>query len=120
MNVGEQGKTRERKKYIIEQLRKGKLPKQVVEMVMEKYDLNIDRARELVYDCNKQIKESLQDLYDNAADYLTSNLQSLAEKAMEANDRKSALKAYELLAKICKVGSDDNKVDLNIHFDFDK
>jgi hypothetical protein len=120
MNVGEQAKTREKRKYIIRHLRRGKLPKQVIELVMEEYGIQKDQAAALVYNCNKEIKDSLQDLYDDAADYLTNNLQALAEQAIEAGDRKSALKAYEQLAKICKVGVDDNKVDLNIHFDFDK
>lgn len=120
MNEGEQKSTIEKRKYIIGQLKKGKLPKEVIELVMEKYNVNRDWAATLVYNCNKEIKESLEDLYDDAAAYLTSNLQALAAQALEKDDRKSALKAYELLAKICKVGSEDGKIDFNIHFDFDK
>lgn len=120
MNTGEQRGTIEKRKFITQQLKKGRLPKEVIEMVMEKYDVNRDWAASLTYSCNAQIKESLKDLYDDAADYLTSNLQALAADALEKNDRKSALKAYELLAKITKVGSEDGKIDFNIHFDFDK
>ena len=115
-----QVKTISRKKFIASQLRRGKVPAQVIELVMEKYDLGYDQSYQLVYNVNKEIKDSLKELYDKAADYLVRNLQSLAAEALEDKDRKSALKAYEQLAKICEVGADDNKIDFQIHFDFDK
>lgn len=115
-----QVKTISRKKFIASQLRRGKVPAQVIELVMEKYDLGKDQSYQLVYNVNKEINDSLKELYDNVADYLVRNLQSLAAEALEDEDRKSALKAYEQLAKICKVGADDNKIDFQIHFDFDK
>ena len=115
-----QVKTISRKKFIASQLRRGKVPAQVIELVMEKYGLGKDQSYQLVYNVNKEINDSLKELYDNVADYLVRNLQSLAAEALEDKDRKSALKAYEQLAKICKVGADDNKIDVQIHFDFDK
>lgn len=115
-----QVKTISRKKFIASQLRRGKVPAQVIELVMEKYGLGKDQSYQLVYGVNKEINDSLKELYDNVADYLVRNLQSLAAEALEDKDRKSALKAYEQLAKICKVGADDNKIDFQIHFDFDK
>ena len=115
-----QVKTISRKKFIASQLRRGKVPAQVIELVMEKYGLGKDQSYQLVYNVNKEINDSLKELYDNVADYLVRNLQSLASEALEDKDRKSALKAYEQLAKICKVGADDNKIDFQIHFDFDK
>ena len=115
-----QVKTISRKKFIASQLRRGKVPAQVIELVMEKYGLGKDQSYQLVYNVNKEINDSLKELYDNVADYLVRNLQSLAAEALEDKDRKSALKAYEQLATICKVGSDDNKIDFQIHFDFDK
>ena len=115
-----QVKTISRKKFIASQLRRGKVPAQVIELVMEKYGLGKDQSYQLVYNVNKEINDSLQELYDNVADYLVRNPQSLAAEALEDKDRKSALKAYEQLAKICKVGADDNKIDFQIHFDFDK
>ena len=115
-----QVKTISRKKFIASQLSRGKVPAQVIELVMEKYGLGKDQSYQLVYNVNKEINDSLKELYDNVADYLVRNLQSLAAEALEDKDRKSALKAYEQLAKICKVGADDNKIDFQIHFDFDK
>ena len=115
-----QVKTISRKKFIASQLRRGKVPAQVIELVMEKYGLGKDQSYQLVYNVNKEINDSLKELYDNVADYLVRNLQSLAAEALDDKDRKSALKAYEQLAKICKVGADDNKIDFQIHFDFDK
>ena len=112
--------TIERRKFIIDQLKKGKLPKEVIVLTVEKFDVSYSIADKLVYSCNKEIKESLQDFYDEAADYIVSNLQDINQEAREKGDRKNALKALEQLAKIVKVGADDNKIDFNIHFDFDK
>ena len=118
MNVGEQKKTTEKKKWIISQLRKGKLPKRLIEEVMEKYDLGEDMAEKLVYDCNKAIRESLQELYDDAAGYISNNVQAIAEDALASNDRKSALEAYKLLSKVLKVGSEDGRQEVTINFGF--
>ena len=112
--------TIERRKFIIEQLKKGKLPKEVIVLTVEKFGVSYSVADRLVYNCNREIKESLQDFYDEAADYIVSNLQDINQEAREKGDRKNALKALEQLAKIVKVGADDNKIDSNIHFDFDK
>ena len=112
--------TIERRKFIIDQLKKGKLPKEVIVLTVEKFDVSYSIADKLVYNCNKEIKESLQDFYDEAADYIVSNLQDINQEAREKGDRKNALKALEQLAKIVKVGVDDNKIDFNIPFDFDK
>lgn len=112
--------TIERRKFIIDQLKKGKLPKEVIVLTVEKFGVSYSIADKLVYNCNKEIKESLQDFYDEAADYIVSNLQDINQEAREKGDRKNALKALEQLAKIVKVGADDNKIDFNIHFDFDK
>ena len=112
--------TIERRKFIIDQLKKGKLPKEVIVLTVEKFGVSYSIADKLVYNCNKEIKESLQDFYDEAADYIVYNLQDINQEAREKGDRKNALKALEQLAKIVKVGADDNKIDFNIHFDFDK
>lgn len=112
-------KTKEKKKYIAKYLKRGRVPAEVIEMVMEEYGLEYNTSYQLVYMVNKEINESLKELYDNAAEYLTKNLQALAAEALDDKDRKSALKAYEQLAKICKVGSDDGKMDISINFGFD-
>lgn len=114
-----QVKTISRKKFITSHLRRGKMPAQVIELVMEEYGLGYDQSYQLVYGVNKEINDSLKELYDKAAEYLVRNLQSLAAEALEDNDRKSALKAYEQLAKICKVGADDGKQDITINFGFE-
>lgn len=117
--TGEQQITKERKKFIFQHLRKGKLPKEVIELVMEEYNLGEDRAEQLVYGCTKELKDRLKDLADNAAEYLMNNVQSLAAQALEDGDRKTAIKSYELLAKICKVGQEDPRTTVNINFGFD-
>lgn len=111
--------TIERRKYIIDQLKKGKLPKEVIVLTVEKFDVSYSVADKLVYNCNREIKESLQDFYDEAADYIVTNLQDINQEAREKGDRKNALKALEQLAKIVKVGADDGKQDITINFGFD-
>lgn len=118
MNIGEQKKTTEKKKWIIGRLRKGRLPKQLIEEVMEKYDLKVDQAEKLVYDCNKNLKESLKEMYDDAAGYISNNVQAIAEDALDAKDRKAAIEAYKLLAKVLKVGSEDGKQEVTVNFGF--
>lgn len=117
--TGEQLGTREKKKFIFQHLRKGKLPKEVIQLVVEEYDVCEERAEQLVYGCTKELKDRLKDLADNAAEYLMNNVQSLAAQALEDGDRKTAIKSYELLAKICKVGQEDPRTTVNINFGFD-
>ena len=50
--------TIERRKFIIDQLKKGKLPKEVIVLTVEKFDVSYSIADKLVYNCNKEIKES--------------------------------------------------------------
>lgn len=114
-----QVKTIERRKYAMKYLRRGKLPKDVIEMVMEEYGIAYDTAYQLVYAVNKEINDNLKELAENAANYLMNNVQSLAAASIEDGDKKTALKSYELLAKICKIGQEDNKTDININFGFD-
>ena len=114
-----QNKTIEKKKFIAKHLKKGKLPRQVIELVMEEYGIAHDTAYQLVYAVNKDINDSLKELSDNAAQYLLNNLQALAAEAMDDGDRKSAIKSYELLMKLCKVGQEETRTDININFGFD-
>ena len=118
MNVGEQKKTIDRKKWIIKRLRKGALPRQDIADVMEECGLGEDMAEKLVYDCNKAIRRSLQDMYDNAAEYISNNVQAIAEDALDKDDRRSAIEAYKLLAKVLKVGDSDGKQEITINFGF--
>ncbi len=115
----EMAKTKEKRKYIMKYLKRGKTPAQVIEMVMEEFGLEYNSSYQLVYSVNREIKESLKELYDDTAQYLTRNLQGLAEEAIEDKDRKSAMRAYELLAKIHKIGSEDGKMDITLNFGFD-
>ena len=45
--TGEQLGTREKKKFIFQHLRKGKLPKEVIQLVVEEYDIGEERAEQL-------------------------------------------------------------------------
>lgn len=118
MNNKEQSVTKDMKKYIFKKLRSGAVPKFLIEDVMEKYSLGESQARRVVYDCNATINKTVEEMANEAASYVMRNLQKLTEDAIEAGDRKSAIKSMELLAKITKIAESDGKLDVNVTFDF--
>ena len=119
-NNGEQSATKDMKKYIFKKLRSGAVPKFLIEDVIEKYSIGESQARRIVYDCNATLNTTVEEMANEAASYVMRNLQKLTEDAIEAGDRKSAVKSMELLAKITKIAESDNKVDLNVRFTFDE
>lgn len=118
MNNKEQSVTKDMKKYIFKKLRSGAVPKFLIEDVMEKYSLGESQARRIVYDCNATLNTTVEEMANEAASYVMRNLQKLTEDAIEAGDRKSAIKSMELLAKITKIAESDGKLDVNVTFDF--
>ena len=118
-NNKEQSATKDMKKYIFKKLRSGAIPKFLIEDVMEKYDLGESQARRIVYDCNATLNTTVEEMANEAASYVMRNLQKLTEDAIEAGDRKSAVKSMELLAKITKITDDRPNITVNANFGFD-
>lgn len=108
----------ERRRWILNQLRKGKLPKRVIDEVQERYSLAPSTAYNVVYECNAELNKSLKDLSDDAANYLLKTLQGIVEDSLEEKDRKSALKSLELISKITKSNDESPKIDINFGFNF--
>ena len=110
---------RERKIYVFNKLKKGWKVKEIVEELIDKYQLSENYANKFAYSCNKEFNESLKDISDNAANYCIGVLQGIVVDSLEEKDRTSALKAIDILQKITKLTDNTQKVDLDIKFDFD-
>lgn len=114
-----EAEVRERKIYVFNKLKKGWKVKEIVEELIDKYQLSENYANKFAYSCNKEFNESLKDISDNAANYCIGVLQGIVVDSLEEKDRTSALKAIDILQKITKLTDNTQKVDLDIKFDFD-
>lgn len=114
-----ESEVRERKIFVFNKLKKGWKPRDIIEEIIDKYQLSENYANKFVYNCNKEFNESLKDISDNAASYCIGTLQGIISDSLEEKDRSNALKAIDILQKITKLTDNTQKVDLDIKFDFD-
>ena len=118
-NDKEQSATKDMKKYIFKKLRSGAVPKFLIEEVMEKYELGYDMAKKIVYDCNSILNTTVEEMVQDAANYVMKNMQKVVEDALADNDRKNAIKGMELIAKVTKITDDRPNITVNANFGFD-
>ena len=114
-----EAEVRERKIFVFNKLKKGWKPRDIIEEIIDKYQLSENYANKFVYNCNKEFNESLKDISDKAASYCIGTLQGIISDSLEEKDRSNALKAIDILQKITKLTDNTQKVDLDIKFDFD-
>ena len=114
-----ENEVRERRIFVFNKLKKGWKPKDIIEELIDKYQLSENYANKFAYNCNKEFNESLKDISDNAASYCIGTLQGIICDSLEEKDRSNALKAIDILQKITKLTDNTQKVDLDIKFDFD-
>ena len=114
-----EAEVRERKIFVFNKLKKGWKPRDIIEEIIDKYQLSENYANKFVYNCNKEFNESLKDISDNAANFCIGTLQGIICDSLEEKDRSNALKAIDILQKITKLTDNTQKVDLDIKFDFD-
>ena len=114
-----EAEVRERKIFVFNKLKKGWKPRDIIEEVIDKYQLSENYANKFVYECNKEYNLSLKDISDNAASFCIGTLQGIISDSLEEKDRSNALKAIDILQKITKLTDNTQKVDLDIKFDFD-
>ena len=114
-----EAEVRERKIFVFNKLKKGWKVKDIVEELIDKYQLSENYANKFAYECNKEYNLSLKDISDNAANYCIGTLQGIISDSLEEKDRSNALKAIDILQKITKLTDNTQKVDLDIKFDFD-
>ena len=113
-----EAEVKERKIFVFNKLKKGWKVKDIVEELIDKYQLSENYANKFAYSCNKEYNESLKEISDNAANYCIGVLQGVISDSLDEKDRTSALKAIDLLQKVTKVGGEDTNRDLNIRFSF--
>ena len=113
-----EAEVRERRLFVFNKLKKGYKVKDIIEELIDKYQLSENYANKFAYNCNKEFNESLKDISDNAANYCIGVLQGVISDSLDEKDRSNALKAIDLLQKVTKVGSEDTNKDLNIRFTF--
>ena len=113
-----ESEVRERKIFVFNKLKKGWKVKDIVEELIDEYNLSENYANKFAYSCNKEYNESLKEISDNAANYCIGVLQGVISDSLEEKDRSNALKAIDLLQKVTKVGGDNPQQDLNIRFSF--
>ena len=114
-----EAEVRERKIFVFNKLKKGWKVKDIVEELIDKYQLSENYANKFAYECNKEYNLSLKDISNDAANYCIGTLQGIISDSLEEKDRSNALKAIDILQKITKLTDNTQKVDLDIKFDFD-
>jgi hypothetical protein len=109
-----------RRRTIMEMIGKGMTRMSISKELEKRWDISNTTAYNYIRDTFKYIAENYKEDYDKLKDILMHKLESLAEEATEARDRKSALRAYEQISKLAGLYTEKVEVqqDTNIHFDF--
>ena len=111
---------KQRELFIIRMLRKGHSRKWISARLEEEYGLAPSTAANQVNEVGAQLNKGLENLSEDAAEYIYSVLQKTIDDTIDDDDRRNRLKALELLAKITQIDKDKPSTDLNIKFTFDK
>lgn len=109
-----------RRQAIMELMGKGKSRTKIVNEISERWDVSKTSAYIYVKDVNQFLTDSYKEESDHLKDIIFHKLECLAEDALEHNDRKSALKAYEDIARMGGLYEEKVKLENNttIKFDF--
>ena len=109
-----------RRQAIMELMGKGKSRTKIVNEISERWNVSKVSAYIYVKDVNQFLTDSYKEESDHLKDIIFHKLECLAEDALEHNDRKSALKAYEDIARMAGLYEDKVKVEnsTTIQFDF--
>ena len=109
-----------RRQAIMELMGKGKSRTKIVNEISERWNVSKVSAYIYVKDVNQFLTDSYKEESDHLKDIIFHKLECLAEDALEHNDRKSALKAYEDIARMGGLYEEKVKVEnsTTIQFDF--
>lgn len=108
----------QRELFVIGMLRKGYTRKYTAAKLEEKFGLSPSTSKEIVNEVGRELNKGLASLREDAAEYIYNTLLSTIDETIEEKDRKSRIRALELLAKVCKVGNTDEKTEVHINFGF--
>lgn len=109
-----------RRRTIMEMIGKGMTRMSIAKDLEKRWDISNTTAYNYIRDTFKYIADNYKEDYDKLKDILMHKLESLAEEATEARDRKSALRAYEQISKLAGLYTDkvEVKQDTEIKFNF--
>lgn len=109
-----------RRQAIMRMLGEGKTKWTIISEVMRRWGVAEKTAKTYVNDCYKFVADSYREDTESLREILVHRLESMVEDAISSRDRKSALKAYEMLAKISGVLDDKIRLEgeTTIKFDF--
>lgn len=109
-----------RRRTIMEMLGKGMSKMSIAKDLEKRWDISNSTAYNYIKDTFQYIAKNYKEDYDKLKDILMHKLESLAEDATNARDRKSALKAYDQISKLAGLYTDkvEVKQDTEIKFNF--
>lgn len=108
-----------RRRTIMEMIGKGMTRMSIAKELEKRWDISNTTAYNYIRDTFKYIAENYKEDYDKLKDILMHKLESLAEEATEARDRKSALRAYEQISKLAGLYSEKLEVQAQTEIKFD-
>lgn len=109
-----------RRRTIMEMLGKGMSKMSIAKDLEKRWDISNSTAYNYIKDTFQYIAKNYKEDYDKLKDILMHKLESIAEDATNARDRKSALKAYDQISKLAGLYTDkvEVKQDTEIKFNF--
>lgn len=109
-----------RRRTIMEMIGRGMTRMSIAKELEVRWDISNTTAYNYIRDTFKYIAENYKADYDKLKDILMHKLESLAEEATQARDRKSALRAYEQISRLAGLYTEKMEVqqDTNISFNF--
>jgi hypothetical protein len=108
-----------RRRTIMEMIGKGMTRMSIAKELEKRWDISNTTAYNYIRDTFKYIAENYKEDYDKLKDILMHKLESLAEEATEARDRKSALRAYEQISRLAGLYSEKLEVQAQTEIKFD-
>lgn len=108
-----------RRRTIMEMIGKGMTRMSIAKDLEKRWDISNTTAYNYIRDTFKYIAENYKQDYDKLKDILMHKLESLAEEATQARDRKSALRAYEQISRLAGLYTEKVEVQAQTEIKFD-
>lgn len=109
-----------RRQAVMKMLSKGYTKASCVAEIMNRWEVCEQSARNYIKDAMDYIAQNYAEDTERLKDILMFKLESLAENASQANDRKNALKAYDQISKLAGLYTEKVEVqaETEIRFNF--
>lgn len=107
-----------RRRCIMEMIGKGMTRMSIAKELEQRWDVSNTTAYNYIRDTFKYIAENYKQDYDKLKDILMHKLETLAEDAYAARDRKSALRAYDQISRLAGLYTEKVEVQDNTTIEF--